>query len=430
MCEDERDSGDMLRRSAATVVAGALLVAGPLVETTLASAVPVERAVGSTTRISVASDGRQANHNSNTPAISADGRFVAFASKATNLAPGDTNDTSDVFVRDRRRGTTQLVSVPFDGGASDRPSLEPTISADGRFVAFLSRSSHLVPGDTNHGPDVFVRDLQTQTTERVSLSDDGSQVAGSARAPRISGDGRFVLFSAVGQLDPDGSDEPFSTYVRDRVAGTTQWVCDDEAFAISRHGRFVGFNSNLALVPADSDHDPDTYINDLRNGTNRLVPTPKGASSMSDNGRYIAYPAFGRGHAKRIQLYVLDLRTNRTVMASVNASGVPGNGDSSGPILSRDGHYLAFSSQATNLVARSTRPGLVYGHDLRTGVTRPLSVNSSGASTNRPAKHPGQPPIAVSRTGQFVTFTSIATNLVPHDTNRRTDVFVRQSFRH
>src|SRR2546428_413238 len=157
-----------------------------------------ERPAGAQTtdRVSVASDGTQANAGNADSAISADGRFVAFTSSATNLVPGDSNAVADVFVHDRMTATTERVSVASDGtqanGASDRAA----ISGDGRFVAFRSSASNLVPGDTNGALDVFVHDRETGETTIASIASDGTQGNGSSSRPSLSADGRFVAFTS------------------------------------------------------------------------------------------------------------------------------------------------------------------------------------------------------------------------------------------
>src|SRR5207253_921856 len=128
------------------------------------------------------------------PLISANGRFVAFNSRSTNLVPGDTNGTSDVFVHDRQTGTTERVSVDNTGNQGNGGSGVVAISADGRFVAFVSSATNLVPGDTNGVADVFVHDRQTRTTERVSIDSAATQGTCDITCPAISADGRFVAF--------------------------------------------------------------------------------------------------------------------------------------------------------------------------------------------------------------------------------------------
>ena len=128
------------------------------------------------------------------PSLSADGRYVAFASQASNLVTGDTNGTSDVFVRDRQTGATTRVSVDSSGTQGNNGSAEPSLSADGRYVAFTSQADNLVTGDTNGKADVFVHDRQTAQTTRVSVDSAGNQLDFDSDSPSISGDGRFVAF--------------------------------------------------------------------------------------------------------------------------------------------------------------------------------------------------------------------------------------------
>jgi Tol biopolymer transport system component len=163
-----------------------------------------DRQSGQTELVSVSSAGVQGNYGSSNPTISADGRFVAFESSASNLVPGDTNGANgDIFVHDRETGQTERVSVSSAGAQGNYGSVDPTISADGRFVAFRSEANNLVPGDTNDRPDVFVRDRQTGETERVSVSSAGTQGNGHSVHPTISADGRFVAFeSSASNLVP------------------------------------------------------------------------------------------------------------------------------------------------------------------------------------------------------------------------------------
>jgi Tol biopolymer transport system component len=161
-----------------------------------------DRTTGTTERVSVSTSGAQGNAISNAPAISADGRFVAFESSATNLVRGDTNGASDIFVRDRQARTTERISVATNGAQANGASHQAAISADGRFVAFASDASNLVPSDTNNTTDIFVRDRQTHTTERVSVSSNGIEGTGFSADPSLSADGRFVAFTVSGPAGP------------------------------------------------------------------------------------------------------------------------------------------------------------------------------------------------------------------------------------
>jgi hypothetical protein len=178
---------------------------------------PDEVAIGTTTRVSVASDGTQGNSGSAWSAISADGRYVAFESYASNLMPGDTNGVRDIFVHDRQTGQTNRVSVASGGIQSNNFSELASISADGRYVAFYSGASNLVPGDTNGAGDVFVHDRQTGQTSRVSVASDGMQGNSGSLAPSISADGRYVAFHSIASnLVPGDTNGATDVFVHER----------------------------------------------------------------------------------------------------------------------------------------------------------------------------------------------------------------------
>ncbi|MGZ4664922.1 MAG: TolB family protein, partial [Frankiaceae bacterium] len=159
------------------------------------------------------SDGRYAG-----AVVSANGRYVAFISGAANLVPGDTNTESDVFVRDRRAGTTTRVSVSNTGAQANGYSYEVAVSANGRYVAFDSNATNLVPGDTNDAQDVFVRDRRAGTTTRVSVSNSGAQGNGGSGDPAVSANGRYVAFNSFAtNLVPGDTNDARDVFVRDRV---------------------------------------------------------------------------------------------------------------------------------------------------------------------------------------------------------------------
>src|SRR5262245_36125797 len=186
-----------------------------------------------TQRVSYGANGMQAAGSCIYNAISADGRYVAFESNSPNLVPGDTNDARDVFVRDRVLGTTERVSLTSAGGQSNQDpndffSIVLSMSGDGQVVAFETLASNLVPGDTNGWADVFVRDRLHGTTERVSVDSNGAQAAGPSIDSSVSFDGRYVAFMSYAPNlvvnDTNGSSDIF---VRDRVLGTTKRVSAD-----------------------------------------------------------------------------------------------------------------------------------------------------------------------------------------------------------
>jgi Tol biopolymer transport system component len=167
----------------------------------------------------VASDGTQGNGLSYYPSISADGRYVAFGSGASNLAPGDTNNERDVFLHDRESGATTRVSVASDGAQGNSRSGAPAISADGRYVAFGSGASNLAPGDTNNAWDVFLHDRQSGATTRVSVASDGTQGNNDSVQfyPVISADGRYVSFeSGASNLAPGDTNNAWDVFLHER----------------------------------------------------------------------------------------------------------------------------------------------------------------------------------------------------------------------
>src|SRR5207247_1588614 len=196
-------------------------------------------------------------------------RFLAFASDATSLVPGDTNGNTDVFVHDRQTGTTERVSVDSAGHEGNGYSQQPAISADGRFVAFTSDATNLVPGDTNGVTDVFVHDRQTGTTERVSVDSAGNQgdrrSGNSLSRPAISAGGRFVAFASdATTLVPGDTNGDVDVFVHDRETGTTERVGEravERPFGVtgpslSADGRFVAFASRTLLFPGDTNGVP------------------------------------------------------------------------------------------------------------------------------------------------------------------------------
>src|SRR6266550_4538467 len=261
-----------------TISVVALAAAGVLV---LSAAAAAEPAPGFTELVSVSSGGVQGNQDSQRPSVSADGRFVAFASLSDNLVPADTNANSAFFVRDRRTGTTQRVSVSSAGRQADRDSGllngmgGPSISADGRYVAFDSEATNLVKGDTNGNADVCVHDIMTGTTERVSVATGGAQANAGGTEPDISGDGRFVAFvSFSDNLVPD-TNFTGDVFVHDRQTGVTERISQapdgsdangQSLFAprLNDDGRFVYFTSFASnLVAGDTDNgDLDAYLFD------------------------------------------------------------------------------------------------------------------------------------------------------------------------
>ena len=341
-------------------------------------------------RVNVDSSGTQANNYSYFTSISADGRYVGFHSYASNLVPGDTNAAEDVFIRDRASGTTTRVSVDSSGIQGNGISSSPSLSADGRYVAFWSYASNLVVGDTNAVQDVFVRDRQSATTVRASVNSSAAQASGSSFDPSISGDGRYVAFvSAATNLVSGDTNGNTDIFVRDLSSGITVRASVDSTGAqalggpclypsFSANGRYVVFKSDATnLVPGDTNGNSDIFVRDLLSGT--------------------------------------------TLRASVDSSGAQAlGGVSDTASISADGRYVAFGSNATNLVSSDTNTAEdVFLRDLSIGTTARVSVSSSGAQGNQGSSAP-----SVSADGRFVAFASDASTLVAGDTNGLGDIFV------
>ena len=208
--------------SAARRIARSLLVALTLVGL-LGPVAALAHPPGFTQRVSVNSAGEEGNDASGISAISGDGRFVAFGSNATNLIAGG-NLPFNIFVHDRQTGITEIVSVSSSGRQGEGFSSAPAISDDGRFVAFDSDATNLVQGDQNNTTDVFRHDRDTGETILISVNSAGQQGDSSSHAPAISADGRFVVFHANSSLAPEDTNEQTDVYVRDVQAGITALV--------------------------------------------------------------------------------------------------------------------------------------------------------------------------------------------------------------
>jgi Tol biopolymer transport system component len=234
-----------------------------------------DRATGTTERVSVAAGGAQANSDCIGPlACSADGRFITFFSVANNLAPGDANGYADIFVRDRVSGTTELVGRSSAGAQANAGCGNATISADGRYVAFESMATNLVPADTNSTNDIFVRDRSSATTERVSVDSTGLQGNGSCTAASISADGRFVAFSSSSSnLVTGDTNQGYDIFLHDRLTGATELVSVDSSGmqtnasssrpSVSGDGRSVAFDSYASnLVAGDTNSRTDVFVRD------------------------------------------------------------------------------------------------------------------------------------------------------------------------
>ncbi|MGH2541494.1 MAG: TolB family protein, partial [Ardenticatenaceae bacterium] len=360
---------------------------------------------GSTTRVSVASDGAQSNGDASLPAISVNGRFVAFRSSADNLVSGDTNQGLDIFVHDQLTGETTRASLSSSGTQGNSLSDDPALSGSGRYVAFHSYASNLVSGDTNRNYDVFTHDRVTGQTTRVSVNSAGTQGNNESLAPVLSGSGRYVAFySYATNLVGGDNNQAYDVFVHDRTTSQTtrvsissagvQGCCDSYFPSLSISGRFVAFEGYASnLVSGDTNFASDIFVHDRTTGqTTRLSVASDGtqgnadssSAALSARGRHVAFRSLASnlvtGDTNNVaDIFIHDRATGQTTRLSVASGGAEANGESYTPTLSADGRYVAFYSLASNLVGNDTNGVAdVFVHDRETGETARVSVASNG----------------------------------------------------
>jgi uncharacterized repeat protein (TIGR01451 family) len=425
MTEVQRFLGLSASRSSRT--AGALMIAfaGLLILPVTAAAVDT---VGVTEQVSVNSaeaDGNGSVFDAE-PSMSDDGRYVVFASDASNLVPDDTNDAVDVFVRDRLTGTTERVSVTSKGregdlGAGSSVGVGQAISADGRYVTFSS-TADLAAGDNDPDSDVFVHDRLTGDTTRASVASDGTEASGEG--PAISADGRIVAFVSDSVVLNDSSFPTRQMFVHDRQTGETERISEapDGTVAnrgtgfgpyLSADGRLVYFGSSATnLVPVEGERNDtiDAFLYDRQTDTMTAITsridadsfvTNKGlAGGISPNGRFVTFTAGSDGfitpdnNGFSDDAWLVDTQTDpfTYTLVSRNDAGEQANEESNAGPVSNDGNLVAFESRGTNLDGPARFGYHVYLRDLAAGTTRVVSVAPDGGEFDRESRQPGMTP--------------------------------------
>ncbi len=405
---------------------------------------------GTTTLVSVNNDGDQANNFSYVPSVSADGTKVAFTSLASNLVAGaGGGGVPDVFVRDLIAGTTTLVSAAVGGRHAHGFSRDGVISADGRYVAFASQATNIIRNDTHLGYDVYVRDLATATSTLVSAASDGTQGDGEASSPSISRNGRFVAFqSEAPNLVPDDTNGTADVFVHDMVSGRTSRISlpssggegNNTSFdpAISTNGRYVAFTSLASnLVAGDTNGTADIFVRDRVSGDITRVSVASGGgqgnvesldADISARGRFVAFQSTSSNlvpHDTNAMgdVFVHDAVTNSTRRVSVSAAGRQGNFRSGNPSISAHGGYVAFASGANNLIpGRRVHAGEVYVRSRAEQTTEEVSVTPSGLD----GFHWGSFSPSISAGGGVVAFATAGIHFLDVDyNNHRYDIFIR-----
>ena len=389
------------------------------------------------------------NGDSMSGRVSTNGQFVVFQSDASNPVPNDTNGVTDIFVRDLVAGTTTLVSVSTNGGLANGASTDPVMTPDGRYVAFISSASNLVPGDTNGIPDIFVRDLVAGTNDLVSvgaLLPSGSTSPIMA-TPVITPDGRYVAFFslATNLVSTVPGTTPGEVYVRDRLLGTMTWASTNAAVIVSArlglsgmpsyhprlsdNGRYVAFKAGatstagaVVILQYDSTTGTNAVVNANGFG-NSVALDDNDGPEMTPDGRFIAFDRHeGTVSSGYSSVHVWDSQGAVDTLVSDNGSGVQSSTSSYAPVITPDGQFVAFLSNVTNLTGNTVSNGChVYLRNLQSSTTQLADVdtNGIGSTDNYRAS------LSLSANGQFVAFSSPDGRLVSLDKNRATDVFVR-----
>ncbi|HSH02532.1 MAG TPA: hypothetical protein VLL52_08440 [Anaerolineae bacterium] len=390
---------------------------------------------GQIDRISVTSAGEQANGTSEAPTISADGQHIAFVSYATNLVPDDTNAVQDIFWHNRQTGTTTRISTAADGSNANGMSIQPRLAANGRYLTFSSSATNLAPNDDNNNPDIFVYDQETNSIELISVAPDGNIALSGSDSPDISADGRYVTFASVASnLVPDDTNGVYDIFVRDRTAGTTTRITvgadgaegdnHSQVPRISDDGQRISYYSKASnLVATDTNDAFDVFVYDRGSNVTTLVSHAYNGDDagnahslfhdISGNGRYITYMSLATNIIAddtndATDIFLYDMNNATTTLISVNADGQQSN----------------FAGDTSNFAGDSQAEINAYIDQLSTGkssqeATAAVGGDGPNASPPNDLVRP-----AISATGAYIIYDSMATNLVPNDDNNARDIFV------
>ncbi len=403
-----------------------------------------------TVRVSLGNGNVEGDSSASSPdGISDNGRFVAFGSDASNLNASDANGESDVFLRDRRRKTTTIMSHTSTGASGNGSSQDANISGNGRFTVYESAATNLIGTDANGTTqDIFVTDRNTGAVSLVSQATGGTQSNGPSFDPSISRTGRYVAFISFGtNLVSGDTNGTVDVFVRDLKIGTTTLVSSDSAGVlgnsfslgpyISSNGKFVAFWSAATnLVTGDTNVAPDTFVKRLSTGaTTRVSVTSNGAQadsgsadpSITRDGRFVVFESDATNLVAgdtngTDDVFLHDAHTGKTTRISVSSSEAQATGgESEDPVIAANGRFVVYTSAASNLVNNDTSGAEdIFIRDRKLGRTSRISKSTNGTQANGDSFDP-----VVTANGRFVAFASEAMNLVPNDTNGADDVFVR-----
>lgn len=388
------------------------------------------------------------------PAISRDGRYVVFESDSSQLVSGDTNNLLDVFVKDRQTGTVVRANTTSSGGqmtTGEVIATSPAISDDGRFVAFLAYEPGLVPGYTGTHRDIYIKDMQTGSVTVGSLSNTGSAGDGDAAGFELSANGRYLVFSSGADNlvtgDTNGMNDIF---VRDTINATTTLISKSStggsanggsmAASISCDGAYVAFTSGASdIVSGDTNGNADVFLTDRING--ETTDTTLGQNGyapgsvvpqLSCDGTTIVFASTASnlvtGDTNGYEdIFAYDVLSRSTERVTVSSSGgqstrYPDEGFSTRSV-SYDGQYVVYSSNDNGLVSGdSNNRDDIYLRDRRNGTTQLVSMRDASTYTTADSYYP-----SISDDGKYVVYISNDSGLVPGDTNSTPDIFVSQT---
>lgn len=424
----------------ATGVRLALLTTAIINSAAIASEVSVQLASKAITGVS--------NGDSFNASLSADGRYLAYQSIASNLVPGDTNNAYDIFVFDRDTSRIERVSVSSSGEQGDKNSVSPSISADGRYVMFSSDATNLVSGDTNARSDTFVHDRITGTTTRVSVDANGNQGSLPSLEGMISADGRYVGFRTFQSFDPTDTNGTTDIYVKDTLLGTIKLVTRSSS-GNSNHGGistpvmsgdatvFGWISNDPSFVPGDTNNFSDVIIYDTKTGVNKRVS--RGINGAQPNNtsflpalNYDGTKVLFSSEASNIvpgdtnavgDVFLFDVATATTTRVSLSDTNQQLDRVSRSRLghgLSADGKTAAFHSQSTNAAVGKTSILFdVYVRDLIAGKTQIVSKTHLGEFANGPSLDG-----LLSADGRYVGYRSLATDLTDDEVGPRSDMYL------
>lgn len=399
---------------------------------------PVSATVpGVTEAVSVDSSGNYPNNTVQGIASSGDGRYIVFESNATNLVPNDTNNARDIFLRDTVNNTTTRVSIASDGAQANSDSFGEDVSYDGRYVVYSSYASNLVSNDTNGKYDIFMYDTQNHTTTRVTQTSGGTQANAASSYPVVSADGRFVAFDSEAfnldssiTTDPNQQPAGQQVFVKDMATGAINDVSNvagvrinGMAFvsSISCDGGIIGFSSKASnLTPNDTNGYEDAFIANRVNGSNIITNLTangngdSGTTAVSCNGNQVLIGSSANNLVSGdtngyLDGFVYDRLSQSLKRVSLTSTGSEANAAVNPVGISDDGRFIAIASSATNMVPSypSTASGAVYIKDMRDGTLQAVNIKSDGTIANGSVGL-----TAMSADGQYISYLTSTTDLI------------------